>query len=101
VKQNCLKLKRKDSRLSNTSSNSSGNGNKSNCYRENFESQDMVFAVTSDAEKFDDDIWICDSSVSSLITFQIEVCLMSEILMKRLESDMVISSLKLRLETSS
>ena len=25
----------------------------------------MVFASTSDAEKFDDDIWICDSGASS------------------------------------
>jgi hypothetical protein len=25
----------------------------------------MVFAATSDAEKFDDDIWICDSGASS------------------------------------
>jgi hypothetical protein len=25
----------------------------------------MVFAATSDAEKFDDDIWMCDSSASS------------------------------------
>jgi hypothetical protein len=66
VKQNCLKLNRKDLQLSNTSNNSSGNGNKSNCDRENFESQDMVFAVTSDAEKFDNDIWICDSSVCTM-----------------------------------
>jgi hypothetical protein len=65
VKQNCLKLKRKDSRLNNTNNNSSNNSNNSNCDRENFESQDMVFAATSDTEKFDDDIWICDSSASS------------------------------------
>jgi hypothetical protein len=65
VKQNCLKLKRKDSRLNYTNNNSSGNGNNSNRNRENFESQDMVFAATSDAEKFDDDIWICDSGASS------------------------------------
>jgi hypothetical protein len=65
VKQNCLKLKRKDSRLNNTRNNSSGNGNNSNHNRENFESQDMVFAATSDAEKFDDDIWICNSGASS------------------------------------
>jgi hypothetical protein len=65
VKQNCLKLKRKDSRLSNTNNNSSGNGNNSNQDRQNFESQDMVFAATSDAEEFDDDIWICDSGASS------------------------------------
>jgi hypothetical protein len=65
VKQNCLKLKRKNSRLNNTNNTSSGKGNNSNCDRENFESQDMVFAATSDAEKFDDDIWICDSSASS------------------------------------
>jgi hypothetical protein len=25
----------------------------------------MVFAATSDAEEFDDDIWICDSGASS------------------------------------
>jgi gag-polypeptide of LTR copia-type len=55
----------KDSRLSNTNNNSSGNGNNSNRDRENLESQDMVFAATSDTEEFDDDIWICDSSVSS------------------------------------
>jgi hypothetical protein len=56
VKQNCLKLKRKDSRLNKTNNNSSGKGNNSNRDRENFESQDMVFAATLDAEKFDDDI---------------------------------------------
>jgi hypothetical protein len=65
VKQNCLKLKRKDSRLYNTNNNSSGKGNNSNRDRENFESQDMVFAATLDAEKFDDDIWIFDSGASS------------------------------------
>jgi hypothetical protein len=65
VKQNCLKLKRKDSRLSNTNNNSSGNGHNSNLDRQNFESQDMVFAATLDAEEFDDDIWICDSGTSS------------------------------------
>jgi hypothetical protein len=61
----CLKLKRKDLRLNNTNHNSSGNGNHSNRDRENFESQDMVFAAKWDAEKFDDDIWICDSGASS------------------------------------
>jgi hypothetical protein len=65
VKQNCLKLKRKDSLLNNTINNCSGNGNNTNRDRQIFESQDMVFAATLDAEKFDDDIWICDSSVSS------------------------------------
>jgi hypothetical protein len=65
VKQNCLKLKRKDSRLKNTNNNSSGNGNNSNLDRQNFESQDMVFAATSDAEEFNDDIWICESGASS------------------------------------
>jgi hypothetical protein len=65
VKQNCLKIKRKDSRLNNTNNNSSGNGNISNCDRQSFESQDMVFAATLDAEEFADDILICDSSASS------------------------------------
>jgi gag-polypeptide of LTR copia-type len=65
VKQNCLKLKRKDSRLNNTNNNSSSNGNNTNRDRQNFESQDMVFAATSDAEEFDDNIWICDSGASS------------------------------------
>jgi hypothetical protein len=91
VKQNCLKLKRKDSRLNNTNHNSSGNGNNSNLDRENFESQDMVFAAASDAETFDDDIWICASSASSHYCVSDKVCLMLEISMKRLELEMVIS----------
>jgi gag-polypeptide of LTR copia-type len=89
VKQNCLKLKRKDSRLNNTNNNSSGNGNISNCDRQSFESQDMVFAATSDAEKFDDDIWICDSGASS------HYCVsdkgMFDVRYIRLELEMVIS----------
>jgi hypothetical protein len=64
--KNCLKLKRKNSQLNNTNNNSSGNGNDSNRGREIFESQDMVFAATLDAENFDDDMWIYDSSASSL-----------------------------------
>jgi hypothetical protein len=39
-------------------SNSNNNGN---CDRENYDSQDMVFAATSNTEKFIDDIWMCDS----------------------------------------
>ena len=62
VKQNCFKLKKKDSRFSNNPSSNSNNGNPG---RENYESQDVVFAATSDAEKFTDDIWICDSGASS------------------------------------
>jgi hypothetical protein len=64
VKQNCLKLKKKDPQLNNTNYNPSGNGNNNNCNRENFDSQDIVFAATSDTEKFDDDIWICDSGAA-------------------------------------
>jgi hypothetical protein len=45
--------------------NPSGNGNHSSCDRANFVSQEMVFVATLDAEKFDDDIWICNSIVSS------------------------------------
>jgi hypothetical protein len=55
VKQNCLKLKKRDSRLNNNNFNP-GNSNSGNRDRENFESQDMVFTAKSDAEKFEDDI---------------------------------------------
>jgi hypothetical protein len=65
LKQNCVIVKRKDSRLNKTNNKSSGNGNNSNSDQESNESKEMVFAVTSDAEKFDDDIWICDSGASS------------------------------------
>jgi hypothetical protein len=64
VKQNCLKLKKRDSRISNINSNP-GNSNSGHRDQESFESQDMVFTATSDAEKFEDDIWICDSGASS------------------------------------
>jgi Reverse transcriptase (RNA-dependent DNA polymerase) len=58
VKQNCLKLKRKNTRGSNNHPSNNNNGNSD---RENFDSQDMVFAATSKTEKFTNDIWICDS----------------------------------------
>jgi hypothetical protein len=64
VKQNCLKLKKRDSRLNNNNFNP-GNSNSGNRDQENFDSQDMAFKATSDAEKFEDDIWICDSGASS------------------------------------
>jgi hypothetical protein len=62
-KQNCLKLKKRDSRLNNSKNVPSGNSNYGNRDGEN--TQDMVFTATSDAERFEDDVWICDSSASS------------------------------------
>jgi hypothetical protein len=61
----CLKLKTGDSRLNNNNYNPSGNRKYGNRDRENNESQDMLFTATSDAERFQDDIWICDISASS------------------------------------
>jgi len=58
VKQNCFKFKRKDTRGNN---NRPSNNNNGNCDRENYDSQDMVFAATSKAEKFNNYMWICDS----------------------------------------
>ena len=54
-KRNCFKLKKKEARNNNPSSN---NGNVN---RPNYESQDVVFTATSKNGTLSDDIWICDS----------------------------------------
>jgi hypothetical protein len=51
-------LKKKDARGNNNHPSNNNNGNRD---RENYDSQDMVFAATSNTEKFIDDIWMCDS----------------------------------------
>jgi hypothetical protein len=63
--QICLKFKKRDSRLNNSNNNTSGNSKYGNRDRENYKSQDMMFTVTLEAERFEDNIWICDSSASS------------------------------------
>jgi hypothetical protein len=65
IKQNFLKPKKWDSRLNNNNDNPFGNSNYGNRDRENYESQYMVFTAISDAERLEDDIWICDSGASS------------------------------------
>jgi hypothetical protein len=63
---------KRDSRLNNNKYNTSGDINFSNRDRENHESHDMVFAATSDAEMFEDDIWICESVASTHNTCCVE-----------------------------
>ena len=52
-------------RTHDSTNNPSGNSNYKNRDRENYESQDMVFAAISDAEKLADYVWIYDSGASS------------------------------------
>jgi hypothetical protein len=54
-KKSCFKLRKKEAQNSHAS-NFNGNA-----YRRNYESQDVVFTVTSKNEILTDDIWICDS----------------------------------------
>jgi hypothetical protein len=58
AKQHSFKLKNKDARYSNNQAGISNNGNHD---RENYGSQDVVFATTTKSGKFTDNIWICDS----------------------------------------
>jgi CRISPR/Cas system-associated protein Cas10 (large subunit of type III CRISPR-Cas system) len=57
-KKNCLKLKKKNSRLNHASTN---NGNTD---RPNFDSQDVVFTATASYERINEDVSICDSGAS-------------------------------------
>jgi hypothetical protein len=56
VKQNCFKLKKKETQYGH---NEAGNNNNGNHDRENYDSQDVVFAATFKNESFTEDIWIC------------------------------------------
>jgi hypothetical protein len=57
-KKDCFKLKKKDSRSNNASTN---NGHTN---RPNFDSQDVVFVATSSEKRISKDIWICDGGAS-------------------------------------
>jgi hypothetical protein len=53
VKQNCFKLKKKETRYGH---NQAANNNNSNRDQENYDLQDVVFAATSKNESFKEDI---------------------------------------------
>jgi hypothetical protein len=56
--RNCLKLKKKESRYSHNQADNNNNGNRD---RENYDSQDVIFVITSKNMKFTKYIWICYS----------------------------------------
>jgi hypothetical protein len=56
-RQNCFKLKKKETRYDHNQASNNINGNRD---REMYDSQDVVSAATSVYVKFTDDIWICD-----------------------------------------
>jgi hypothetical protein len=65
-KKDCFKLKKRESRSNNASTN---NGHAD---RPNFDSQDVVFAATSSEERISKDIWICDSEASGHYSMSID-----------------------------
>jgi hypothetical protein len=54
VKQNCFKLKNKNGQYNNNQSSNSNNGNHG---RENYGSQDVIFATMTKSEKFTENMW--------------------------------------------
>jgi hypothetical protein len=65
-KKDCFNLKKRDSRSNNASTN---NGHAD---QPNFESQGVVFAVTSSEERISKHIWICDSGASGHYSMSID-----------------------------
>jgi hypothetical protein len=65
-KKDCFKLKKRDSRSNNASTN---NGHAD---QPNFDSQDVVFVATSREERIGKDIWICDSGASGHYSMSID-----------------------------
>jgi hypothetical protein len=96
-KKNCLKLKKRDSRLNNNNYNP-GSNNSDNRYRENYESQDMVFTVTLYTERFEDDVIVVQVYT---IALWIEACLMLKTSMRTFELVMEISEQQQRLVVAS
>jgi gag-polypeptide of LTR copia-type len=65
-RKNCLKLKKKNSRVNHASTN--------NGYTDwpNFDSRDVIFTATASYKRINEDIWICDSGASEYYCMSID-----------------------------
>jgi hypothetical protein len=68
-------MKKKETRYIHNQADNNNNGNRD---RDNYDSQDLVFAATSKNESVTEDIWICDSGeeLVDIIATLLRVCSM-------------------------